>query len=63
MSFVCFICFFVFFCDSVFDTVENNIREVLSSIPLGCEVGSGYMHTIPYASLCLSAFRDIVTDS
>jgi hypothetical protein len=31
----------------VFDTVENNIREVLSSIPLGCEVGSGYMHTIP----------------
>eukprot|EP00667_Euglena_gracilis_P009494 EG_transcript_9648 len=31
----------------VFDTVENSIREILSDIPLGCEVGGGYMHTIP----------------
>uniref|UniRef100_A0A7S1JD48 PDZ GRASP-type domain-containing protein n=1 Tax=Eutreptiella gymnastica TaxID=73025 RepID=A0A7S1JD48_9EUGL len=31
----------------VFDTVDNSIREVMCDIPLGCEVGGGYMHTIP----------------
>jgi len=31
----------------VFDTVANAIREVRTDIPLGCDVGGGYMHTVP----------------
>lgn len=31
----------------VYDSVENTIREIVGQIPLGCDVGNGFVHTIP----------------
>mmetsp|Transcript_25147 Transcript_25147/g.39729 ORF Transcript_25147/g.39729 Transcript_25147/m.39729 type:complete len:559 (-) Transcript_25147:161-1837(-) len=31
----------------VYDSVANDLREVICDFPLGCDIGNGYLHSIP----------------